>query len=214
MVTKRGKGSGLLPYPKLIDEILQSFFETQEMQLSVKLRAGLHSEKELEQIIPVLNSYPLKEVILHPRIAKQLYSGKIDESAFVHASNALNHKLVYNGDIFSLSDFEHRKKQFVKVEEWMIGRGILMNPFLPAEIKQVFVDHNKKREMLLEFHELMLENYLELMDNEGNALNKMQQFWVYFSHNFPNPKKTLKAIKKSKGIVNYKNEVRSLFAQL
>jgi tRNA-dihydrouridine synthase B len=44
------------------------------------------------------------------------------------------------------------------------------------------------------------------MDNEGNALNKMQQFWIYFSHNFKNQKKVFKAIKKSKNMRKYREE--------
>lgn len=214
MVTNRGKGSGLLPYPEKVNGILQACSEIQGIGLSVKLRAGLESEKELEQIIPVLNSYPLKEVILHPRIAKQLYSGEIYEDAFLFANENLKHKLVFNGDIFSMADYEHRKKQFPKVENWMLGRGILMNPFLPAEINGIFLNEEQKRDKLLEFHKLMFDNYLELMDNEGNALNKMQQFWIYFSYNFPNQKKAFKAIKKSKNRQKYMSEVQRLFAQL
>jgi len=52
------------------------------------------------------------------------------------------------------------------------------------------------------------------MDNEGNALNKMQQFWFYFSFNFPNQRKVFKAVKKSKSILKYKIETQKIFAQL
>lgn len=58
MATKRGKGSGLLPYPEKINIILESFFEHSKLKLSVKLRAGLISTKELEKTIPVLNNFP------------------------------------------------------------------------------------------------------------------------------------------------------------
>ena len=214
MVTNRGKGSGLLPYPEKVKEILTAFFDKYDLQLSVKLRAGLTSVQELEQIVTVLNDFPLKEVILHPRIAKQLYSGEISEEAFQFVADNLKHKLVFNGDIVSVEDYRNRKQQFLVVEDWMLGRGILMNPFLPVEINGYFLPEAEKREKLLEFHSLMLENYLELMDNEGNALNKMHQFWAYFSYNFSNQKKAFKAIKKSKNMMKYKTEVQRLFAQL
>ncbi len=214
MVTNRGKGSGLLPSPEKVKEILTAFFDKYDLQLSVKLRAGLTSVQELEQIVTVLNDFPLKEVILHPRIAKQLYSGEISEEAFQFVADNLKHKLVFNGDIVSVEDYRNRKQQFLVVEDWMLGRGILMNPFLPAEINGCFLPEVEKREKLLKFHTLMLENYLELMDNEGNALNKMHQFWAYFSYNFSNQKKAFKAIKKSKNMMKYKTEVQRLFAQL
>ena len=93
MVTKRGKGAGLLPYPEKIKIILSDFFNQQSTRLSVKLRSGLESPEELETVIPVLNEFPLTEVILHARTAKDLYKGKITESAFLAASKYLKHKL-------------------------------------------------------------------------------------------------------------------------
>jgi len=214
MVTNRCKGSGLLPFPEKVSSILNDFFEKTNLELSVKLRAGLELADEIEQIIPVLNKFPLKEVILHPRIAKQLYSGEIIDKAYQYAIENLKHKLVFNGDIISLSDYERRKQQFPSTKTWMLGRGILMNPFLASEIKGKKISEDKKRDKLLEFHKLMLESYLDIMDNEGNALNKMQQFWFYFSFNFPNQRKVFKAVKKSKSILKYKIETQKIFAQL
>ncbi len=214
MVTNQGKGSGLLPYPEKVRGLLTEFFEKQDLQLSVKLRAGLISEKEIELIIPVLNEFPLKEVIFHPRIAKQLYSGEIIENAFKFATRHLTHKLVYNGDVFTRMDYENRKQMFPEIQSWMLGRGVLMNPFLPAEMNGQVYSENEKREKLRLFHTSILENYLEIMDNEGNVLNKMKQFWFYFSCNFANPKKAFKAIKKSKDLMKLKTESQGLFAQL
>lgn len=214
MVTNRTKGAGLLPHPEKIRVILSDFFENEDIKLSVKLRAGLLSPKEIESIIPILNDFPLTEVIFHPRIAKQLYTGTINEYAFQFAVKNLKHKLVYNGDIFSLTDFNRLKQQNQSIETWMLGRGILMNPFLPSEIKQISISEDKKIEILMEFHRLILEGYLEYMDNEGNVLNKMKQFWSYFSFNFTNQKKALKTIKKSKNLPEYRTQTRMVFLHL
>ncbi|MCK5730274.1 MAG: tRNA-dihydrouridine synthase family protein, partial [Draconibacterium sp.] len=203
MVTNRGKGAGLLPHPEKLKAMLASFFEKSNLKLSIKLRAGLNSPKEIESIITVLNSFPLTEIIFHPRIAKQLYKGEIIDTAFQLAIKNLNHKLVYNGNIFSLSDFEKRKEQFPKIDNWMLGRGILMNPFLPAEINQVSILADDKIDKLKEFHQLIFEGYSETMDNTGNVLNKMKQFWSYFSYSFPNQKKVFKSVKKSKNLGEY-----------
>ncbi len=214
MVSNRGKGSGLLPFPEKLETILTSYFEKSSLELSIKLRVGLHSSEEIKQLIPVLNKFPLKEVILHPRIAEQLYSGTIIDDAFQFAQQNIKHKLVFNGDIFTISDFQNRKKQFPNTQSWMLGRGILMNPFLPAEINQIEIPENVRREKLRDFHRLMLESYLEIMDNEGNALNKLKQFWIYFSYNFPIQTKAFKQIKKSNSMHKYKAEVEKLFYQL
>ncbi|HWS01537.1 MAG TPA: tRNA-dihydrouridine synthase family protein, partial [Prolixibacteraceae bacterium] len=72
MVTRKGMGSGLLPLPTKIREILDSSLPKLNSRISVKMRAGLVSPDEIFQVVPVLNDYPLAEVIFHPRTAKQL----------------------------------------------------------------------------------------------------------------------------------------------
>jgi len=213
MVTNRGKGAGLLPHPEKINELLSSFFEKTNLLLSVKLRAGLHSANEIEQIIPVLNQFPLTEVIFHPRIAKQLYDGEIHWSAFQFAQQNLKHRLVFNGNIFSIEDLNQCQQKFPEINNFMLGRGILMNPFLPAEIKGIQYTEEEKRQKLISFHKRVFELYTEKMDNEGNVLNKMKQFWIYFSYNFPEQRKNFKLIKKANGLSKYQSAVKIIFGK-
>jgi len=214
MVTNRGKGAGLLPHPESLKEILSAFVEKTNLRLSVKMRAGLNSANEIEQVIPVLNQFPLTEVILHPRIAKQLYEGEILHSAFEFALRNLKHPLVYNGDIFSVDDFKQCVKKFPAIDTFMLGRGILMNPFLPAEIKNIEIKPNEKSEKLKEFHNLIFKYYSETMDNEGNVINKMKQFWIYFSFNFDNQRKCFKLIKKVNGISKYQSVINLILREM
>ncbi len=213
MVTKRDMGAGLLPQPDKLQAILTSFFEKSNLKLSVKLRAGLLLPNEIEQIVPVLNQFPLTEVIFHPRIAKQLYEGEIYLSAFQIAQQHLKHKLVYNGDIFSVDDYQKCTQKFPETNHWMLGRGVLMNPFLPEEIKNIEITAKEKSDKLKEFHRLILKYYSETMDNEGNAINKMKQFWIYFSYNFPEQRKCFKLINKTSGLLKYQSAVKLIFAK-
>jgi len=210
MVTNRGMGSGLLPFPEKIEQILSAFFKNPGLNLSVKMRAGLVSTNEIEQVVPVLNQFPLSEVILHSRIAKQLYEGEIYDNAFGFAASNLKHRLVYNGDIKTVEDFNRVSQKFSGIDNIMMGRGVLMNPFLPAEIKGIQITESEKREKLIEFHRLMLEEYLKVMDNPGNALNKMKQFWIYFCYNFTESKKCLKKIVKARGFQAYQIAVNQI----
>jgi tRNA-dihydrouridine synthase len=211
MVTNRNLGAGLLPFPDKIENLLSAFFKNSNQSLSVKLRAGLESTNEIKEIIPVLNQFPLTEVIFHPRIAKQLYDGDIHLSVFEFVAKNLKHKLVYNGDIFSLNDFKVRQNLFPGISAWMLGRGVLKNPFLPSEIKGMFYSPAEKLELLQNFHQRIFELYSEKMDNEGNVLNKMKQFWIYFSAVFSSQHKVLKRIKKVRSITKYTFEVQEIF---
>jgi tRNA-dihydrouridine synthase len=214
MVSNRGMGAGLLIHPEKIHSILTSFFENSKLKLSIKLRAGLLSPNEIEKIIPVLNQFPLTEVILHPRIARQLYEGEIIDSAFEFAKACIKYKLVYNGDIFSLANFKERSQKFRETDCWMLGRGVLMNPFLPAEIKGIHYSDDEKRLKLATFHQRVFELYTEKMDNEGNVLNKMKQFWIYFSYCFPEQRKCFKLIKKAGNLPKYQSAIKSIFGRM
>ncbi len=207
MVTNRGKGSKLLTEPETLEKMLASFFDKFDLQLSVKMRAGFELEKEIEQIMPVFNRFPLEKVIVHPRIAKQLYKGEISESAFQFAVDNLNHTPVFNGDVFSLKDYKNRAERFHEVQDWMLGRGILMDVFLPDKIKGRIFSEDEQRNLLVAFHNEILEGYLQTSDNSGNALNKIQQFWSYFSYHFERQKMLFKLIKKLKDPDQLKREV-------
>ena len=212
MVTNRKKGAGLLPFPGELRSMLSYFFEHSNLQLSVKMRAGLNQSNEAEKIIAVLNEFPVTEIIFHPRVAKQLYKGEIQKEAFIIANKRSRVPLIYNGDIFSKTDFIQKQLDFEGTHTWMLGRGVLMNPFLPAEIKGSHFSTEEKRKKQIEFHERIFTGYSEKMDNQGNVLNKMKQFWSYFCYGFPNPQKTFKTIKKLSSVGEYLAGVKRILS--
>ena len=200
MVTNRGRGAALLEKPDVVRKMLELAFSNFNLKVSVKLRAGMTEPDQIQQIIPVLNEFPLSEVILHPRIAKQLYKGAVCDLAFKVTAELLEHQLVYNGDVFTVEDFRQRSVQFSGISDWMLGRGVLMNLFLPAEIKGSHFSEDEKRFRLLQFHNAILDSHLQQADNPGNALNKLKQFWIYFSYHFKDKAKIFKKIKKIKKV--------------
>jgi tRNA-dihydrouridine synthase len=96
----------------------------------------------------------------------------------------------------------------------MLGRGVLMNPFLPAEIKHTHYSDYEKRLKLATFHKRIFELYTEKMDNEGNVLNKMKQFWIYFSYCFQDQKKYFKLIKKAGSLSKYQSAIKIIFGEM
>jgi hypothetical protein len=82
---------------------------------------------------------------------------------------------------------------------------------LPAEIAGMEIPVRKKAEQLLKFHKAVYTDYLNIMDNDGNVLNKMKQFWSYFSFNFSDQHKTFKKIKKSNKRIDFERVVEEIF---
>ncbi len=134
---RHGRGAALLRDYRVVDKLLGKVVPVIGSSLSVKIRIGYDTKQELPALIDVLNSYPLNSVIVHPRLAVQLYGGELDFEAFDLIEKRIRHRLIYNGEITSVEKFNQIKLRFPRVKDFMIGRGLLANPFLAAKIKNV-----------------------------------------------------------------------------
>ena len=130
------------------------------------MRLGVTSADEGMKVIELLNDYPLKHVIIHPRNADQRYSGTVDLDAFEDMYAASRHNIVYNGDIFSVEGFNSLQLRFPSINEWMIGRGALRDPFLAATIKGHVFSDAEKRSKLKQYHDTVLTYYRTAAKNE------------------------------------------------
>ena len=133
-VVRKGKGSGLLPRTAHILRVLEKVLPRTDMKLSLKVRLGLHHSDELFRLLPSLYELPLNRLILHPRLGIQMYKGAVDIDGFQKALDLYGKPICYNGDIKTLDDFLILKERFPEVEEWMIGRGLVADPFLLEKI--------------------------------------------------------------------------------
>ena len=211
MVAKRQLGSGLLPYSEKIDSILNQIIEIIPTKLSIKMRLGYENESEIDKVLPLLDKYPLTEIIIHTRIGKQMYKGNANPNEFEKYINLSKHQLSYNGDIDSLEKFNQLNNRFNDVNKWMIGRSAISNPFLIEEIKNKAKCNNLlKLERFAAFHNDLYEQFLSSLSGSGHVLSKMTHFWEYFSQSFSNSRKVFKAIKKSNSISKFEENIHSI----
>ncbi len=212
MVAKKKRGSGLLPYPEEIISLLEKVIPQLKIQLSIKTRLGYAEKNELLQLLPFLNDFPLKEIIIHTRLGTQLYRGKTDPEGFAACQEVSNHTLVYNGDIYDRNTFGSLTSQFPEIDRWMLGRGILMNPFLAEEIKGSPEESDAKRmKRLYNFHEDLYEQYKKRLSGPGHLLGRMKQLWIYLISSFPGKEKSFKKLKKSSSTDQYLDSVQHIF---
>jgi len=212
MVAKKKRGSGLLPFPDEIIDILDKVISKLTIQLSIKTRLGFAEKSEILHLLPRLNDFPLKEIIIHTRLGHQLYRGKTDPQSFNKCLKVSKHVLTYNGDINARTDFTSLSQQFHEVNRWMLGRGILMNPFLAEEIKGLPENIEEKRvERLYNFHDDLYRGYREKLSGPGHLLGRMKQLWIYLISSFPGQEKNFKKLKKSKTTDQYIDNVKRIF---
>ncbi len=206
-IRRKQRGAGLLPHPDRVDAFLDQVCERIPCKVSVKVRLGVADKSELMELIPVLNRYPLNEVVVHPRTAEQMYTGTVDLDAFEEAFQALELPVCYNGDIGSATFFHSLKERFPTIGRFMLGRGLLANPFLCEEIKPA-LSHFRKCESSIDriatFHDELLASYEAALHGDQPVLGKMKEFWTYLSTYLSNGRKMFKKLKKTQRLATYK----------
>lgn len=117
MVRNKGRGSGLLRHPDTLRRMLEAGCETMGPgKFSVKARLGVERSDELLSLMSIINSFPLRFLTVHGRVARQMYDGKCDSEAVRLVVAESKVPVVLNGDI----PFPPPK-----ADNLMIGRGFL-----------------------------------------------------------------------------------------
>lgn len=212
MVAKCGMGSGLISNTSQIEHILKRVHNETDIIVSMKMRMGYENPTEILDVFPILEQYPIKNIAIHARIGKQLYKGGVDLDSFQKCLDTSKQKIYYNGDITSVAKFKELQKRFPSIDHWMIGRGLIADPFLPSMIKNNTTEYPKNRFEIFEaFHDEIYREYDAYLQGPTPIRMKMLGFWEYFSESFSNPQKTFKKIKKAGNSKNYEAAVKEIF---
>ena len=210
-VANKKRGCGLLPYPDKVDAMLERVFEESDIKFSVKCRLGYFSPEEIDAIIPILNKYPLNELIIHPRIGKQLYKGEADVGRFAALIPFIKAPLVYNGDIVSVGSFEKIREAVQPVNQFMLGRGLLANPFLAEEICGSAYNAPERTERLRNYVIDLYEDRLHHAGGSPKVLGRMKELWSYLMNSFEEPLVVWRKIKKINALKEYEEAVEYVF---
>lgn len=213
MLTRKNKGSGLLPYPEKIKEILEKAYSG-KIDLSIKMRLGLEDKAEIFPVLNVIKDFNIDEIIVHPRIGKQMYKGSADRDCFEQIQQNFDKTIAFNGDIERLEDFNSLIARFPDLKHVMIGRGVLKDYWLPAKIKGIDIPSANERKLALrKMHDEVFSTFSSFLSGDTQILQKVKPFWEYFSSQFENEKKVYKGIKKSGGLKKYHEAVSFAFQQ-
>ncbi|MBU2922321.1 tRNA-dihydrouridine synthase family protein [Winogradskyella psychrotolerans] len=211
MVTNRGMGSGLICDPEKINHILERVHKETDIVVSMKMRMGYEHPEEILDTFPILDAYPLKNIAIHARIGKQLYKGGVNLEAFEKCIESTKHKLYYNGDITTVTKLKEMQTRFPSIDHFMIGRGLIADPFLPSMIKNDTTEYPENRwDIFREFHDTIYQQYDAALSGPTPIKMKMQGFWEYFAQSFSNPQKTFKKIKKANNPRAYQQAVTEI----
>ena len=200
-VTSRGKGSGFLAFPDRLDAFFEEVFESllkmgyKDPKISVKTRIGSENPEEARRLLDIYNRYPICELIVHPRVRTELYSGKVHMDMFAYMLENSSHPVCYNGDIRTREDYDQLTNAFPSLDRIMIGRGLVRDPSLVMQLKdRAEAVTNARLETYLRE---VFTGYKEIYPDERHIVSKMKELWYYMRDRFPGNEKAYKKLHKA-----------------
>lgn len=203
---KHGRGAGALR-AALIEEIASIIITRYSFAVfSAKLRLGINSSDEWRPILNILNTIPLDHITLHPRIAAQQYVGECNSEIFDEFLASTSHRVVYNGDIRSVSDIARIGSVHNISGDVMVGRGLLSRPSLALEYRSNEEwCHDKRVSVLRRFHEEIYSTYMTVLCGDQQILQKIKPMWDWLEDEIGH--KAWKAIHKATTLRKYESAV-------
>ena len=166
-IIKNGAGSALLENSELVELIL---LETQniDVEISIKIRVGYKDFENPEIFLDLANKYNLDFICVHGRTQRQMYSGTANWE-IVKKLSKIPRKIEFfgNGDLFEPLEIK-KKIQNSNLDGIMLSRGIIGNPWLIAQTREVL--QTKKIKTIQTFDEtksIVLEHLQNIVENKG-----------------------------------------------
>ena len=211
-VCAKGKGAGFLADTNALQSFLDDIYNyaaAEDIRISIKTRLGYKEPDEFYALLDIFNSFPVSELIVHPRLRSDYYKGETRKEYFSYALERSKCPLVYNGDIFSVKDRDGLTGRFRTVlDPVMLGRGLISDSSLADKLNGLTTqtDYAKFRKL----HDTVYEEYRKVLSPDINVLYKMRELWSYWQNLFDGCERDFKHLQKAKKCAEYEEAVNRI----
>jgi tRNA-dihydrouridine synthase B len=184
-VTKTGAGATALAEPVRAARIVEPVAAAVGVPVSVKMRRGLENgSRAALELGPQLVDAGAQTLTLHPRSARQMYTGTADHSLTAELVSLVDVPVIASGDITS-----HARAQAVLATTGaaavMVGRAAQGNPWALREILESDAAEPTTEEVVAELVLFMRETVRELGERRATGFLKKFYGWYLGRGRFP-----------------------------
>jgi tRNA-dihydrouridine synthase B len=186
-VLKGCAGCSLMGDLDLARRIIARVRRAISIPLTVKFRAGLREvTQNYLELGRICESEGVDAVALHPRTAKQMFSGRADWSRIARLKEALAVPVVGNGDVNTAEDAVRMLRE-TGCDGVMIGRSSMKNPWIYRQTADLLAGRGPVEPTLEDRREVILTHYRMVLDREEPkfALHKLRTFTGWYTHGLP-----------------------------
>jgi tRNA-dihydrouridine synthase B len=186
-VTKTGAGATLLDDPDRACAIVDAIASAVDVPVSVKMRRGLENgSRACLTVGPQLVAAGAATLTLHPRSARQMYTGEADHSLTAELVELVDVPVIASGDVTSRG-----RAQAVLATTGaaavMVGRAAQGNPWSLREIVDGGATEPSREEVAAELIVFVRETVRELGERRAVGFLKKFYGWYLGRGRFPRP---------------------------
>jgi len=186
-VTKTGAGATLLEQPDRASGIVEAVAEAVSVPVTVKMRRGLEDgSRTCLSLGPQLVEAGARSLTLHPRSARQMYTGEADHRLTAELVELVDVPVVASGDVVS----HQRALEILEstgAEAVMVGRAAQGNPWTLREIMDGVEEAPSRAEVAAELILFVRETVRELGERRAASFLKKFYGWYLRRGGFPRP---------------------------
>src|SRR5512133_1102363 len=186
-VTKTGAGATLLDDPARATRIVAAVAGAVDIPVSVKMRRGLENgSRRCLEVGPRLVEAGAQTLTLHPRSARQMYTGEADHSLTAELVKIVDVPVIASGDITSRARAQGVLAR-TGAAAVMVGRGAQGNPWALREIVDGDAEEPSREEVAAELILFIRETVRELGEHRAGGFLKKFYGWYLGRGRFPKP---------------------------
>jgi tRNA-dihydrouridine synthase B len=186
-VTKTGAGATLLEDPERACGIVAAVADAVSVPVTVKMRRGLENgSRACLELGPRLVEAGAASLTLHPRSARQMYTGEADHSLTAELVSRIDVPVIASGDVTSRA----RAQAILATtgaSAVMVGRAAQGNPWALREIIEGETEPPLREEVVAELILFMRETVKELGEKRATGFLKKFYGWYLGRGRFPRP---------------------------
>ena len=158
--------------------------------LTVKFRLGVRDDAlNYLELGRICEGEGAAAVALHPRTAKQMYTGKADWSAIARLKETVSIPVVGNGDVQVPEDVPRMFRE-TGCDAVMVGRATMKNPWIFRQAAELLEGREyrpatigERREVILEHFRLIVRDHA---DDPRVVMRRLRTFTGWYTHGLPN----------------------------
>lgn len=212
-VTAKGKGAGFLAASRRQElmEFLDRIFSACPLEISIKTRLGMEEPEDFVDILTLFNRYPIKELILHPRVRADFYKKPVRMEWFRYAMAESRCPVSLSGGIAVKGDFDRLMSGDSAPDAVMLGRGLVADPSLAEKCRG---GRGADRHSLEEFMGELFQETAARLGSPRSTMFRMKELWSYFILMFDDREKYQKLLRKAVTTTEYEAAVARIFKEL